>query len=120
MQRDDRYKQLEKTLLKEIDLLIEKTKNQGEKALYNLFKSEVLKKYKKQYDVEILQGEVEKETIDKRIDFLFEDTCVKFRALPNVEDSVKDDVIKLAQASLGSWKSLITQMLIDKGIKVFD
>ena len=48
-----KYKQLEEALLKEADLLIEKAKSQGEKALYNLFKSAVLKKYKDQYDVNI-------------------------------------------------------------------
>lgn len=32
-----KYKQLEEALLKEADLLIEKAKSQGEKALYNLF-----------------------------------------------------------------------------------
>lgn len=57
MQQDKRYKQLEDALLKEADLLIEKAKSQGEKALYNLFKSAILKKYKNQYDV-IRQAQV--------------------------------------------------------------
>ena len=57
------YKLLEDALLKEADLLIEKSKSQGEKALYNLFKSAILKKYKDQYDVDIQQGEVKKETV---------------------------------------------------------
>ena len=52
------YKLLEDALLKEADLLIEKAKSQGEKALYNLFKSAILKKYKDQYDIDIQQGEV--------------------------------------------------------------
>ena len=73
------YKLLEDALLKEADLLIEKSKSQGEKALYNLFKSAILKKYKDQYDVDIQQGEVKKETVDKSIDFLFENACVSFR-----------------------------------------
>ena len=71
-----KYKQLEEAILKEADLLIEKAKSQGEKALYNLFKSAVLKKYKDQYDVNIQQGEVEKDSVDKSIDFLFENACV--------------------------------------------
>ena len=50
-----KYKQLEEALLKEADLLIEKAKSQGEKALYNLFKSAILKKYRNQYDVDIQQ-----------------------------------------------------------------
>ena len=69
-------------------------------------------------DVEIQQGEVKKDILDKSIDFLFEDTCVRFRTLPNIDNSVKEDVIKYTQATLGSWKIMITQMLIDKGIKV--
>ena len=113
-----KYKQLEEAILKEADLLIEKAKGQGEKALYNLFKSAVLKKYKDQYDVDIQQGEVEKDTVDKSIDFLFENACVSFRTLPNIMDSDKEDVIKQAQAALPSWKAMVIQNLTKKGIKV--
>ena len=88
-----KYKQLEEALLKEADLLIEKAKSQGEKALYNLFKSAILQKYKEQYDVEIQQGEVEKDTVDKSIE-------------------------KQAQAALPSWKAMVIQNLTNKGIKV--
>ena len=118
MQQDKRYKQLEEALLKEADLLIEKAKSQGEKALYNLFKSAILQKYKEQYDVEIQQGEVEKDTVDKSIDFLFENACVSFRTLPNIKDSDKEDVIKQAQAALPSWKAMVIQNLTNKGIRV--
>ena len=113
-----KYKQLEEAILKEADLLIEKAKSQGEKALYNLFKSAVLKKYKDQYDVNIQQGEVEKETVDKSIDFLFENACVSFRTLPNIKDSDKENVIRQAQAALPSWKVMVIQNLTNKGIKV--
>ena len=99
-------------------MLIEKAKSQGEKALYNLFKSAILKKYKDQYDADILQGEVKKGTVDKSIDFLFEDTCVRFRVLPTIEDFAKEEIIKHAQASLDSWKAIVTRMLTAKGIKV--
>ena len=78
LMNERQYKLLEDALLKEADLLIEKSKSQGEKALYNLFKSAILKKYKDQYDVDIQQGEVKKETVDKSIDFLFENACVSF------------------------------------------
>ena len=115
---NDRYKLLEDALLKEADLLIEKAKSQGEKALYNLFKSAILQKYKEQYDVEIQQGEVEKDTVGKSIDFLFENACVSFRTLPNIKDSDKEDVIKQAQAALPSWKAMVIQNLTNKGIKV--
>ena len=113
-----KYKQLEEAILKEADLLIEKAQSQGEKALYNLFKSAILQKYKEQYDVEIQQGEVEKDTVDKSIDFLFENACVSFRTLPNMKDSDKEDVIKQAQAALPSWKVMVIQNLTNKGIKV--
>jgi len=113
-----KYKQLEEAILKEADLLIEKAKSQGEKALYNLFKSAVLKKYKDQYDVNIQQGEVEKDIVDKSIDFLFENACVSFRTLPNIKDSDKENVIRQAQAALPSWKVMVIQNLTNKGIKV--
>ena len=113
-----KYKKLEDALLNATDLLIEKAKSQGEKALYNLFKSAILKKYKNQYDVDILQGEVKKETVDKSIDFIFEDVCVAFRTLPNIKDSDKEDIIKQAQAALPSWKAMVIQNLTNKGIRV--
>lgn len=113
-----KYKQLEEAILKETDLMIEKAKSQGEKTLYNLFKSAILKKYRDQYDVDIQQGEVKKETVDKSIDFLFENSCVSFRTLPNIKDSDKEDVIIQAQAALDSWKTMVIQNLTNKGIKV--
>lgn len=113
-----KYKKLEDALLNTTDLLIEKAKSQGEKALYNLFKSAILQKYKEQYDVEIQQGEVEKDTVDKSIDFLFENACVSFRTLPNIKDSDKEDVIKQAQTVLPSWKAMVIHNLTNKGIKV--
>lgn len=118
MQQDKRYKRFEDALLNATDLLIEKAKNQGEKALYNLFKSAILKKYRDQYDVDIQQGEVEKGTVDKSIDFLFENACVSFRTLPNIKDPDKEDVIRQAQAALPSWKATVIQNLTNKGIKV--
>ena len=118
MTQQDNNKLIEEALLKETDLLIEKAESQGEKALYNLFKSAILKKYKEQYDADIRHGEVKKETVDKSIEFLFEDACSRFRALPMIEAPVKEAVIKHAPAFLESWKAMITRMLIDKGIKV--
>ena len=118
LMNERQYKLLEDALLKEADLLIEKAKSQGEKALYNLFKSAILKKYKDQYDIDIQQGEVEKDIVDKSIDFLFENACVSFRTLPNIKDSDKEDVIIQAQAALDSWKAMVIQNLTNKGIRV--
>ena len=117
-QQDTKYEQFEEVLLKGTDSLIEKAKSQGEKALYNLFKSAILKKYRDQYDVDIQQGEVEKDIVDKSIDFLFENACVSFRTLPNIKDSDKENVIRQAQAALPSWKAMVIQNLTNKGIKV--
>lgn len=116
--QDTKYEQFEEALLKGMDSLIEKAESQGEKALYNLFKSAILKKYKYRYDADIQQGEVKKDAVDKSRDFLFEDTCVRFRALPDIDYSIKEDVIHQAKASLDSWKSTVTQMLTDSGIYV--
>lgn len=115
---DSKYKQLEEALLKEADMLIEQAGSQGEKALYELFKSALLKKYKDSYDVEVSQGKVKKETVDKSIDFLFADVCARFRSLPNIDEYIKEDVISQAQKALGSWKTMVIQMLKDKGITV--
>lgn len=113
-----KYKKLEDALLNATDLLIEKAESQGEKALFNLFKSAILKKYKDQYDVEFQHGVVKKETVDKSIDFLFEDTCFRFRALPQIEDSAKEEVINRAQTLLCSWKAMVIQRLTDLKIKL--
>lgn len=119
MQQDNRYKLIEETLLKEADHQIEQAKSQGEKAIYELFKSALLKKYKDSFDSDLQRGEVKNETVDKCIDFLFSNACVNFRSLPNIDDSIKEDVIGQAHKVLSSWKSMVKQMLIDKGIKVF-
>ena len=118
MYQDNNYKQMEEALLKAADLLIKKAESQGEKALFNLFKSAILKKYKDQYDVEFRQGVVKKETVDKSIDFLFEDTCFRFRALPQIEDSAKEEVINRAQTLLCSWKAMVIQGLTDINIRL--
>lgn len=117
-QQDNNNKLIEEALLKEADRLTEKAGSQGEKALYNQFKSAILKKYKDRYDVDFQQGEVKKELVDKSIDFLFEDTCVRFRSLPNVDDSIKEEVTKRAKVALPSWKDMIVRMLKERGIKV--
>ena len=118
MQQDNRYKLIEETLLKEADLQIERAESQGEKVIYELFKSALLKKYKESYDSDLQRGEVEKETVDKCIDFLFSNACVNFRSLPNIDDSVKEDVIGQARKALGSWKAMVKQMLIERGVRV--
>ena len=117
-QQDNNYKLIEDTLLKGTDMLIEKAESQSEKALYNLFKSAILKKHKDQYDADVQQGEVKKETVYKSIDFLFEDACAKFRVLPNVSSDAKECVVRRAQTFLETFKPQAIQLLSDKGIRV--
>lgn len=111
-------KVIEDTLLKEADALIEKAESQGEKVIYDLFKSAVLEKYKDAYNVEIVHGQVSKETLDKCIDSIFADTCVTYRLRPDIDDATKDDEIGRLRNSLGSFKVVIAQMLEDRGLKV--
>lgn len=105
-------------MLKEADLLIEQAVSQGEKMIYELFKAAMLQQYKDSYDVEVSQGEVRKETIDKYVDYLFSETCAKFRQLPMIDDATKNDVINFWRKNLNAIKDYMRQMLIDKGVKI--
>jgi len=115
---EKRYKLIEDALLKEVDIQIERAESQGEKAIYELFKSALLKKYKDSYDSDLQRGEVNKETVDNCIDFLFANACANFRAIPNIDEPTKEDVIGQARKSLVSWKTMVKQMLVEKGIRV--
>ena len=68
--------------------------------------------------MEIQQGEVKKETVDKSIDFLFENACVGFRTLPIIKGSDKEEVIKQAKAALEAWKEMVISILKDKGTRM--
>lgn len=115
---DSKYKQLEETLLKEADFLIEQAESQGEKVIYELFKAAVLQQYKDSYDVEVSQGEVRKETIDKYVDFLFSETSTKFRQLPMVDDAIKNGAIDFWKKNLKVVKDYMAQMLTKKGVRI--
>ena len=115
---DIKYKQLEEALLREADLLIEQAESQGEKMIYELFKSAVLHQYKDSYNVEVSLGEVRKETMDKYVDFLFSETSAKFRKLPEVDDATKNDVIDFWKNNLNVIKDYMTQMLNNKGVRI--
>ena len=52
----NRFKLIENILLKEDDLQIERAKSQGEKAICELFKSALLKKFKDSYDSDLQRG----------------------------------------------------------------
>lgn len=109
---------LERLVLQEIDIRLTQVSSQVEKAVLELFKSAILKKYKVQYDIEIKTGMVKRETLDKTMEFLFNEACVKYRLLPGIDDATKDVEINQAKMALNSLKQVIIKMLEDRGIKV--
>lgn len=111
-------KVLENMVLQELDLRIRNAATQVEKVILELFKSAVLKKYKDSYDVEVLCGEVKEETLDKCVDFLFTDTCAKFRLLPGIDDATKDYEIEQVRSSLGALKEIVIHSLTERGVSV--
>ena len=113
---NDRYKLLEDALLKEADLLIEKAKSQGEKALYNLFKSAILKKYKDLFDKELSEGTVHKETINDAVEFCYTDICVSIRQIPKMNETEKEHMIQLGKQAKETVKPIIEKQLIKEGI----
>ena len=109
----------EESVLQAVDSLAEQTDDKTTKIFLDLFKSAILKKYKKAYDQELSQGSVHKETLDKAVDYSFTDTCVSFRMYPLYADEEKESVIKAVKHSLPAIKENIREMLINKGIEVF-
>lgn len=109
---------LESLVLKEIDFRLTQVSTQVEKAVMELFKSAILKKYKDQYDFEIKTRIVKEATVDKTMEFLFNEACVNFRMLPGIDHATKDVEINQAKMALNPLKQVIIKMLEDRGIKV--
>ena len=110
------YQHLESLILEQTDQLIRNAKDQKEKAIYELFKSAVLKKYQDSFKTEVMQGEVKSETIDKYVDFAFSEACFRFRSLPIIDDKSKEEAIEYWRNLLGSLKANIADMLSKQGI----
>ena len=111
-----KYKQLEETLLKETDLLIEQSKSQGEKMVFELFKSAILKKYKDLFDKELSDGTVHKETIDDAVEYCYTDICVSIRQIPKMSETEKEYMIQIGKKAKETVKPIIEQQLIKDGI----
>ena len=118
MQQDKKYKQLEEAILNATDLLIEKAKSQGEKALYNLFKSAILKKYKDLFDKELSEGSVHKETIDDAVEYCYADICVSIRKISKMSETEKEHLIQLGKQAKETIKPIIERLLIKNGINI--
>lgn len=110
---------LEESLLLAIDAVKDQAKDQTTKMLADLFKSAVLKKYKDAFDEELTKGEVQKKNIDKSVEFCYTDICVAIRQYPTMLDGEKDDLIQKGKEMIPTFKGIVTQILLDKGIKIF-
>lgn len=109
---------LEDSLLLAADAYKEQAKDQCTKMLAELFKSVVLKKYKDAFDDELTKGEVHQKNIDKSVEFCYNDICVTIRKSPTIKDKEKDDLIQKGKDVLPMIKSISTQILLDKGVKI--
>lgn len=118
MQQDKRYKQLEEAILKATDLLIEKAKSQGEKMVFELFKSAILKKYKDLFNKELSEGTVHKETIDDAVEYCYTDICVSIRQISKMSETEKEHLIQLGKQAKEAVKPIIEQLLIKDGINI--
>lgn len=113
-----KYKQIEKSLLKETDLLIERAKSQGEKMIFELFKSAILKKYKDLFDKELYEGTVHKETIDDAVECCYTEICVFIRQIPKMSEAEKEHMIQIGKKVKETVKPIIEQQLIKDGINI--
>lgn len=110
------YEQLEEGLLVAADALSEQAKEQGTKALMDMFKSLVLKKYKDAFEEEQIQGQVHRKTIDKVVDFLYSDLCVSIRTHTRWSDDYKEQQIQLGRSLLPSFKETMRSILQNRGL----
>lgn len=110
---------LEESLLLAIDAVKEQAKDQATKMLVDLYKSAILKKYKDAFDEELAKGEVQKKNIDKSVEFCYTDICVIIRQNPMMQDDEKDGLIQKGKEMIPTIKGIVTQILLDKGVKIF-
>ena len=110
---------LEDSLLLAADAVKDQAKDQATKMIADLFKSAILKKYKDAFDEELTKGEVQKNNIDKSVEFCYTDICVAIRQCPTMQDDEKDDLIQKGKEMMPTIKGIVTQILLDKGVKIF-
>lgn len=114
-----KYDILEESLLLAVDAVKDQTKDQVTKMIADLFKSAILKKYKDAFDEELTKGEVQKKNIDKSVEFCYTDICVAIRQCPTMQDDEKDDLIQKGKEMMPTIKGVVTQILLDKGVKFY-
>ncbi len=109
---------LDTILLLAADAVKDQAKDQATKMIADLYKSAILKKYKDAFDEELTKGEVQKKNIDKSVEFCYTDICVAIRQNPTMQDDEKDDLIQKGKEMIPTIKGIVTQILIDKGVKI--
>lgn len=110
---------LDTILLLAADAVKDQAKDQATKMIADLFKSAILKKYKDAFDEELTKGEVQKKIIDKSVEFCYTDICVAIRQCPTMKDDEKDDLIQKGKEMIPTIKGIVTQNLLNNGIKDF-
>lgn len=110
--------ELEDLVLLAVDSLSEQTNDRTTKILVDLFKSNLLEKYKNTFDSEILRKRVHKENLSKAIEFCFAEASVKLRLYPLLTDIEKENTIRSTKLSLNTIKEMICDILIKNGVEV--
>lgn len=113
-----KYEALEEGLLLATDALKDQAKDQASKMLADLFRSAILKKYKDAFDEELSKGEVQKMNIDKSVEFCYADICVSIRQCSKMQDDEKENLIQKGKELLPTIKGVVTQILLDKNIRI--
>lgn len=113
-----KYNTFEESLLLASDTLKEQAKDQATKIIAELFKSAILKKYKDAFEEELAKGEVRQKNIDKSVEFCYTDICVAIRQCPTMQDGEKDDLIQKGKELIPTIRGLVTQLILDKDIKI--
>lgn len=113
-----KYDILEESLLLAIDAVKDQAKDQATKMLADLFKSAILKEYKDAFDKELSKGEIHQKNIEKSVEFCYTDICVAIRQCPTMQDGEKENLIQKGKEVIPTIKVIVTQILLDKGVKV--
>lgn len=111
---------LEESLLQAVDAVAEQSDDKVTKILADLFKSEVLKKYKAAFDDELKQGRIHKDNVDKAVEYCFSDICVSIRTAPGLNNDEIEKGIKVAKSQLGTIKQTVLNILVSKNIEIIE
>lgn len=109
---------LEESLLQAVDAMAEQSDDKVTKILANLFKSEILKKYKAAFDDELKQGRIHKDNVEKAVEYCFSDMCASIRTAPGLNDDEIEKGIKIAKSQLCAIKQTVLNILVSKNIEI--